>query len=465
MQPELVRGYVQRVRVARLGDRAVALFEVRIPGETVHLVCAAGAGVGVLDESGRAALRVAMRASHALADRDDRDHLAHAANVASATNALWRARFEGASVTRTTLRAVDFAREGKIVRADCDGGRDGRDGGLRILDDVIENTPEGGEPTRRELEDHGAAIAAALSTLGRVGRRDALARALRKAIAKVERRVAAVTGDLSRIGDADALAARAQLFVAVASNAPRGTRQLRAVDWSSGQATVVELTIDPARSAGEQMNALFKRARRLKEGGRIARARLEEARAALAGLEGALTELANDQADLDALEARGRAAAARDFKLAPSGARGSSMSGPRERERAARPPYRTFVGASQARILVGRGAAHNDTLTLQVARPHDLWLHARGTAGAHVVVPLPKGKSCPPDWLVEAAHLAAHFSDARDERLVDVVYTPRRYLRKPRGSAPGLVVVDREKVFVLRKDDQILKRLLEAEVV
>jgi predicted ribosome quality control (RQC) complex YloA/Tae2 family protein len=94
-----------------------------------------------------------------------------------------------------------------------------------------------------------------------------------------------------------------------------------------------------------------------------------------------------------------------------------------------------------------------------------LWLHAKGWTGAHVVVPLRKGASCPPEALVEAAHLAAHFSDARSETVVEVAYTPRRYVRKPRGSAPGAVVVDREKVIVLRKSEDVLKDLLAREVL
>jgi predicted ribosome quality control (RQC) complex YloA/Tae2 family protein len=80
-----------------------------------------------------------------------------------------------------------------------------------------------------------------------------------------------------------------------------------------------------------------------------------------------------------------------------------------------------------------------------------------------VVVPLDKKGSCPGDVLVDAAHLAAHFSEARDEALVEVQYTPRRYLRKPRGSAAGLVVVDREKVLLLRREDDRLRALLERE--
>jgi NFACT protein RNA binding domain/NFACT N-terminal and middle domains len=451
MQPELDRGYVQRVRVARLSGREVALFEVRIPGQSVHLVCAAGLGVGLVDGERRARLREAFRTGAG-------------AVPGGRTNDLWRARFEGASLSRVGLVAIELARDGHSLRAGCADA--GKDGALSMT--VVPGGDPGEnelEPAPREvLEQRGALIADQLAALGTTGRREALRRALRKAIAKLARRVQAVEGDLSRIEGADALAARALIFVAAAASAPRGAERLCAVDWTTGEAEAVEWPLDPSRGAREQIDASFKRARRLKEGARIARDRLVDARTAVARLEATLAELEAPDADLAGLEARGRAAAPRDFKLAEGASqapRGPSASVDQVR----RGPYRTFVGASGARILVGRGAAHNDALTFKVGRPHDLWLHARDTTGAHVVIPLAKGSSCPPDWLAEAAHLAAHFSNARDERLVDVVYTPRRYLRKPRGSAPGLVVVDREKVFVLRKDDAVLRRLLEAEVV
>jgi predicted ribosome quality control (RQC) complex YloA/Tae2 family protein len=99
-----------------------------------------------------------------------------------------------------------------------------------------------------------------------------------------------------------------------------------------------------------------------------------------------------------------------------------------------------------------------------VARPRDLWLHAKNRKGSHVVVPLAKGAACPPEVLAEAAHLAAHFSDAREEDLVEIQHTPRRYVRKPRKSPPGLVVVDREKVMILRRRPEVLRGLLEREI-
>ena len=112
---------------------------------------------------------------------------------------------------------------------------------------------------------------------------------------------------------------------------------------------------------------------------------------------------------------------------------------------------------------MGRGAADNDRLTLRTARSHDLWLHARGVSGAHVVVRLDRGRSCPAETLVDAATLAAHFSDFRKEEVVDVLYTPRRFVRKHRGSPIGSVTLEREKVIAVRVEPPRLERLLSSE--
>ena len=123
-------------------------------------------------------------------------------------------------------------------------------------------------------------------------------------------------------------------------------------------------------------------------------------------------------------------------------------------------PYNTFRTEDGHRVLVGRGAADNDRLTVSVARPQDLWLHARGYPGAHVVVPLQKGEAAAPDVLVDAATLAAHHSDARGQDLVEVTWTERRYVRKSRKSNTGQVMLDRERVMALRVEPSRLARLL-----
>jgi hypothetical protein len=469
MHRTLVGGHVQRVVLARLQGREVALLRVRVPGDNVYLVLAggtgAGGGCGALGGDDSARLRDAMREAGPQAE----------GGGPPPQRGFWRARVEGARVVGVGARTVSFSREDKLWCARADPG-----GQVRLEPgDPAKEAAEGQaeDAAEEELYKRGARIAEHLGREGTASRSELLRRALARAIARVDRRVEAVRGDLARAETADEMAARAQLFVVAAAQAPRGATRLVAVDWSSGEARDVEWALDPARGAREQIDALFQRARRLKEGARISRTRLADAEQALAALRDVASALALPEADVDALEARARAAAPRDFKLAPgasaarprdgrrvaaASAPGGGRSADRPRQQAL-PPYRTFASAGGARILVGRGAEKNDALTFHVARPHDLWLHAKNRAGAHVIVPLDKGASCPADVLVDAAHLAAHFSEARDERVVEVQYTPRRYLRKPRGSAPGLVVVDREKVLVLRREDERLRQVLGRE--
>jgi predicted ribosome quality control (RQC) complex YloA/Tae2 family protein len=447
MSHPLVGARVQRVLLGRSRGRAVALLKIRVPpgnsgasvGETVHIVLAAGMGAGVVDASESARVRDLLQNG-----------------PSSPEPSQWRTRIEGGRVGDVGSWGLAVVREGQRWCARSEGAKE-----LSIGEEASPVLDQADVPDLREL---GRRMVDELARSAATSRRDALRRALGKAIARLDRRLEAIRGDLARMHETAAAAEGARLFVAQAANAARGVAKLEAVDWSSGQARPVEMQVDPARDPKAQIDALFKRARRLKQGARITVARLadcEKARASLVAVAESLTDAEVD-VDLAALEALARTAAPRDFRCES----GTAASGPSQSKRGTpRPPCRTFLSASGARILVGRGAAHNDALTFRIARPHDLWLHARGCAGAHVIVPLDKGQSCPADLLVEAAHLAAHFSDAHDERVAEVEYAPRRYLRKPRGSAPGRVVVDREKVMALRREEGLLEKLLEREVV
>ena len=113
-------------------------------------------------------------------------------------------------------------------------------------------------------------------------------------------------------------------------------------------------------------------------------------------------------------------------------------------------PYRSYILAPGYEARVGKSARDSDELTQRHARPFDLWMHARGTPGAHVVLRMPDKKAQPPrTTLQEAAALAAYHSKARGSNLVPVTVTPRKFVRKPKGSAPGSMVVDREEVLIV----------------
>ena len=115
----------------------------------------------------------------------------------------------------------------------------------------------------------------------------------------------------------------------------------------------------------------------------------------------------------------------------------------KSRAEAAPPPggkrFRSFT-IDGREILVGKGARQNDDLTFDVAGPEDFWFHVADYSGSHVVVRNPaKDKDLDDSILEKAAELAAYFSQARNSSKVEVHYTKRKHVTKPRRAKPGLV--------------------------
>ena len=242
------------------------------------------------------------------------------------------------------------------------------------------------------------------------------------------------------------------MLLAQGARVPKGAKGCVLEDYEAGGS--IDVPLDPSRPAKAQAEGFFAKARRLQRGAAVMQRRFDETVRAAAAIDDLGARIAGAPIEPSVLEALAKEARALGLPLAaPEGPAARAAS----RERL---PYHVHRSADGAPILVGRGAADNDALTTQHARPQDLWLHAKGFVGAHVVVPLAKRAVCPSELLVDAATLAAHFSDARREAICDVTYVPRRYVRKPRGSAPGAVTFDRQKVIAVRIEPERLARLL-----
>ena len=389
-----------------------------------------------------------------------------------------RPRGATASETTTKLRrhverarVVDVAKSGRALRVSFERG------GERVVLHAAAGKPYGawwccdaqGEVLIRSPGASGAAPDEGehLQSLGpetlrnagesvleghRLARRRQLTRALQRQIKRVRKKRDAIASDLQRAQQADTLRDQANLLLAHAATIPPDSDHFDAPAWEEGEPPV-RIELDPRTRPAEQAQDMFAKSKRLKRGLQVAPSRLREVESELASLESLRHEITSASvADAEAT-----------LK-----AHGIGVVEPKERARArqrgaTRAPYRTFHASDGATVLVGRGAADNDQLTLRVARPHDLWLHARGVTGAHVVVPLSKGKSCPPEALIDAATLAAHFSDYRGEPVVDVLHTPRRFVRKRKGSPIGSVTLEREKVLAVRVEPERLARLLSNE--
>ncbi len=165
-------------------------------------------------------------------------------------------------------------------------------------------------------------------------------------------------------------------------------------------------------------------------------------------------------------------------------------------------PYKTFVSRTGRAIWVGRSSSDNDVLTFRLARGNDLWFHAAGISGSHVVVRLGRDESPDQETLLDAATLAAHFSTSAQTNahkdtaaiarkraststsstsgsqagtnaetwasqhggqapLVEIHQTRCKFVRKPKGAPPGQVLLNGEvKALSLRLESSRLERLL-----
>ena len=109
-------------------------------------------------------------------------------------------------------------------------------------------------------------------------------------------------------------------------------------------------------------------------------------------------------------------------------------------------------------IFVGRNNRQNDQLSLKTARRDDLWLHVQKFHGTHVIIAC-AGVQPPDGTITEAAELAAYYSEAREGQNVPVDVTPVRFLRKPNGAKPGMVVYDRYRTVLVTPDAALPARL------
>lgn len=100
-------------------------------------------------------------------------------------------------------------------------------------------------------------------------------------------------------------------------------------------------------------------------------------------------------------------------------------------------------------IYVGKNAKNNDELTLKFAHKDDLWLHAKGVSGSHVIIKHKAQQSFPSPVIRFAAQIAAHYSAAAGSTLVPVIFTPKKFVRKPKGANPGQVSVEKEELLMV----------------
>ncbi|HJS51344.1 MAG TPA: NFACT family protein [Pyrinomonadaceae bacterium] len=250
----------------------------------------------------------------------------------------------------------------------------------------------------------------------------------RQEIAKLNRLVKNLKDDLAEHGDAEKWKRFGDLLLANQSSAERNGGVVLATDLFDEGAPVIEIEADETDSIAEAAQKYFRRYTKARNARRAIESRLNDTQVELRRLEkrGQTIEKAiadHDEVFLNSLVRKKRPETQRPGRKGPKIPSG----------------IRTFTSTDGFEILVGKKATDNDHLTSRVANSRDTWMHAADYPGSHVVIRNPDKKEVPHRTLIEAAQLAAFYSQGKKQPKAAVHHTLKKFVTKPKGAAPGLV--------------------------
>jgi len=271
---------------------------------------------------------------------------------------------------------------------------------------------------------------------------------LRKSIKKLRRRIEAWHEDLAKAEQYKTYARYGELIKANLGTIRKGQTNMVVVDYFDETLPNLTIPLDQAKTPQGNMDDYFRKHRKCLTAERVLHPRIEEGRKELETLQRELTAIEQgtwQPPDKPDLIVRGRTL--------------SRTGGEKGRQEPRQGPFRRFISSDGLTIYVGRNARENDELTFGLAKSDDLWLHARGTPGSHVVVRVEKGTDPPLETIRDAATLALLYSDLKKSGKGDIIYTRRKWVKKAKGQAPGAVIVTQEKSLHVSLEKKRLEAL------
>jgi predicted ribosome quality control (RQC) complex YloA/Tae2 family protein len=207
-----------------------------------------------------------------------------------------------------------------------------------------------------------------------------------------------------------------------------------------------DIPLDPAKTPVENMNRYFHLARKAKGAMEIVRRRKREVAESVYYLESLESQLAAAQTRDDLIAVRQELSSSFAPKKKPSARKKSR---PQDAPRPPAPQVEKVEFRGHA-ILIGRNNVGNDRIVKELSAPDDLWLHAQGIPGSHVLVKRTAGKEVPKEVVEEAARLAVLHSRAKGSQNVPVFLAEARHVSKFKGAKPGLVRIAKYSTVFVR---------------
>ena len=317
-------------------------------------------------------------------------------------------------------------------------------------------TQYGGELTGEPFPSFSALLDAFYTRRGQAEdmrrRTAALRKTVRNAHDRAARKFALQTQELKATARRDEKRRWADLITANLFRAPKngGARQMEAEDYYSEGCPKVVIPLDPTRTPQQNAAHYYKEYNKAKTAEQYLTRLIEENRRDMDYLASVLDEIDRAKSETDV-------SAIRQELVHTGWLREKRGSGKKEKPRKEAAPLR-YVSTGGYEILVGRGNVQNDRLTTRLAHKGDLWFHTQKIHGSHVILRCAGGD---PDEqsIREAAALAATHSQAGRGGKVPVDYTRVRYVKKPAGALPGMVIYTDQSTLMAEADEALEERL------
>lgn len=241
-----------------------------------------------------------------------------------------------------------------------------------------------------------------------------------------------------------------ELLTANLHSLKSGTDTAAVDNYYADPVECIAIPLDRQLTPGENAQRYYKKYQKLKAARDMAIVQREQTLSELNYLEGQLDNLTKCTAENELSELI--------EELKDQGYIKRDKGGKKKMKLAASKPMH-FVSSTGADIYVGKNNRQNDELTLRFASPNDIWMHAKNIPGSHVIV---KGASEQDTaTMTEAALLAAYYSRARGSENVAVDYTTRKYVKKPAGAKPGMVIYTTNKTAYVTPSEEAVAGLKE----
>ena len=269
--------------------------------------------------------------------------------------------------------------------------------------------------------------------------RRSLTQALTKQKNLLQRKAEGLHTDLERAEKADDYRIQGELILANLHAITRGQKQVELQNYYSSELEMLSIPLNPERSPSENAQAYFKRYTKAKRG----RSRIQQLISDVEADQETLRLYASKLEAADTLDALQRLRT----EFVANGYLKASHRG-KQKQEVGEGAFRRYTSSNGFQIYVGRNSQSNDLLLRQIAKPRDMWLHAKQIHGSHVIIRNPEHRQdIPMPTLLQAAQLAAYYSKAHHASNVPVDYTWARYVVKRKGNVAGYVHYTREKTL------------------